>query len=274
MNSVRDWFLPWDGSQVGPVIGWPFPQSQLHLCPCTSCRQDTFCVESFVGGLVSLSLHWGTCLASGGDSVMLHIPHCQESQLESPSWTPWSLHHPRSLAHLRDAPLSLPTSSHSPDPLSALPTPDPQITLPITSATQFPSSIHFWRQFYFSFSVNFKHHPPFVPSLFTYLLSVYSMVLYGSDPLLSEYLLCLSFCVWLLSLRMIFSSPIHWPANFMMSLFVFNSRLVFRCVNEPHFFLSSLSLISLLRVRVGVEMQHRACIWHLGVGSLLLTTSD
>ena len=24
---------PWDGFQVGPVIGWPFLQSVLHLCP-------------------------------------------------------------------------------------------------------------------------------------------------------------------------------------------------------------------------------------------------
>jgi hypothetical protein len=48
---------PWDGSQVGPVIDWPFLQVLLRICFCTSRRQDTFWVESFVGGLVSLSLH-------------------------------------------------------------------------------------------------------------------------------------------------------------------------------------------------------------------------
>jgi len=31
---------PWAGSQFGPVIGRPFPQSLIHLCPCTSCRQE------------------------------------------------------------------------------------------------------------------------------------------------------------------------------------------------------------------------------------------
>jgi hypothetical protein len=33
------------GWQVGPVIGWTFPQSLLHPYPCTSCRQD----KLFVG---------------------------------------------------------------------------------------------------------------------------------------------------------------------------------------------------------------------------------
>jgi hypothetical protein len=44
---------PWNRSQVGPVIGWPFPQSLLHLCHCTPYRQDKFWVKGFVGGLVS-----------------------------------------------------------------------------------------------------------------------------------------------------------------------------------------------------------------------------
>ena len=43
---------PWDESQVGLVIGWPFPQSLIHFCPCISFRQDKFWVESSVGGLV------------------------------------------------------------------------------------------------------------------------------------------------------------------------------------------------------------------------------
>jgi hypothetical protein len=47
-------FLTWDGSQVGPVIGWLFPQTLLHLDPYTSYRQDRFGVEGFVGGLMSL----------------------------------------------------------------------------------------------------------------------------------------------------------------------------------------------------------------------------
>ena len=37
------------------------------------------------------------------------------------------------------------------------------------------------------------------------------------------------FCVWIISLRMIFSSSIHWPENFMKSLF-FNCCIVLHCV--------------------------------------------
>ena len=60
---------PWDGSLVEPVIGWPFPQSLLHF----SCMQDKFWVENFVGGLVSLRHHWGSCLATGGGLLKFHI---------------------------------------------------------------------------------------------------------------------------------------------------------------------------------------------------------
>jgi hypothetical protein len=37
------------------------------LCPCTCCRQDTFWVEGFVGGFLSLSFYWESCLATGSD---------------------------------------------------------------------------------------------------------------------------------------------------------------------------------------------------------------
>lgn len=55
--------LPWGRSQV---IVWLFPL--LH-------RQDKFWVnEGFVGGLLSSSLHWKSCLAPGGGHFSLHIP--------------------------------------------------------------------------------------------------------------------------------------------------------------------------------------------------------
>jgi hypothetical protein len=57
---------PWDGSQIGPAIGWPFPQSLLHLCPCISGRQDKFWDKSFVVGLMFLFLYWGSFQATGG----------------------------------------------------------------------------------------------------------------------------------------------------------------------------------------------------------------
>jgi hypothetical protein len=47
------------------------------------------------------------------------------------------------------------------------------------------------------------------------------------------YQMC-SFCYWVTSLRMIFSSSILLPLNFMMPL-PFNSLVVHHCVNIPHF---------------------------------------
>jgi hypothetical protein len=41
----------------------------------TSCRQDTFWVEGFVGGLLSLYIYWESCLATGGSHFRLHVPH-------------------------------------------------------------------------------------------------------------------------------------------------------------------------------------------------------
>jgi hypothetical protein len=54
--------LPWDGSQVGSVIGCLFPQTLLRLYPSTSRRQDRFWIEGFVGGLMSASLLWKSYL--------------------------------------------------------------------------------------------------------------------------------------------------------------------------------------------------------------------
>lgn len=54
----------WVMSQVKPIMGWSFPQSLFHLYPCNSCRQDIFWGEGFMCGLVSLSLHWKSCLVS------------------------------------------------------------------------------------------------------------------------------------------------------------------------------------------------------------------
>ena len=49
----------------------------LSLCsiphPYSSCRQDKFWVEIFMGELVSLSLHWGSYMATGDDLFRFHI---------------------------------------------------------------------------------------------------------------------------------------------------------------------------------------------------------
>jgi hypothetical protein len=54
----------------------------------------------------------------------------------------------------------------------------------------------------------------------------------------SAYCVCY-FCDWVTLHRMIFSSSIYLPVNFMKSLF-FNSWVVFHCVNVPHFLYPSL----------------------------------
>jgi len=52
---------------------------------------------------------------------------------------------------------------------------------------------------------------------------------------ISKYIPCMSFWIWVTSLRMIFSSSIHLPAKSMMSLF-FYSWMLFHYINGPHFY--------------------------------------
>ena len=128
-----------------PVTGWPFLQSMLHFCPCTSFRQDEFWVESFMGGLVSLSLHWESCLAaevvSSGFMSPLLGTLAKVTHIDS-----WELPYPRSLELPRDPTPSAAAVFHSilhpSGPLSCL---SPYLILnppipPFThSPTQFPS---------------------------------------------------------------------------------------------------------------------------------------
>jgi hypothetical protein len=72
-NIVRTGSFSWDESQVGLVNGQPFIQSLLHFCTCISFRQEQFGVKSFIGGLVSLSLHWASCLTTRGGLFRLYI---------------------------------------------------------------------------------------------------------------------------------------------------------------------------------------------------------
>jgi hypothetical protein len=50
------------GFQVGTVIGWLFHHSLFHVYLCKYGRQGKIWVEDFMGGLMSLSLHWESCL--------------------------------------------------------------------------------------------------------------------------------------------------------------------------------------------------------------------
>jgi len=59
-------FLTWDGSQVGLVIGWQFPQ----------CLLNRYIYASLVDldGLMAPFLHWNPSLARGGGHFSHHIP--------------------------------------------------------------------------------------------------------------------------------------------------------------------------------------------------------
>jgi hypothetical protein len=46
---------PWDGSQLEPVIEWPFLQSLLQFCSCMYFRQEQFGDDKFECGFVSPS---------------------------------------------------------------------------------------------------------------------------------------------------------------------------------------------------------------------------
>ena len=81
---------PWDGSQVGTLIGCPFLQSLFHLCPYISFRQDKFWVKSFVGRLVSLSSIGGPAwlqeVASSGSMSPLLVVLAKVTHIEL--WEP------------------------------------------------------------------------------------------------------------------------------------------------------------------------------------------
>ena len=65
---------PWDGSSwAGYCLSIP-PVSTSCPVPAFLVDMDTFWVKSVVGGLVSLLLHWYSCLGRGEGLSKLHIP--------------------------------------------------------------------------------------------------------------------------------------------------------------------------------------------------------
>jgi hypothetical protein len=98
------------------------------------------------------TLHWTSCLATGGGYFSLNIPYCKETQLGSPWYTPMDFPHPRSPDCLRDAsPLQFlffcsdPSSSTHTLPIS-----DPHLCSPLhLSPIQFQLSIYYQCLFYF-----------------------------------------------------------------------------------------------------------------------------
>jgi len=173
---------PWDGSQVGLVIGWPFSQSlisppSLHIC---TDRINLRWKVLWVVWCLSL-LHWGSCLPTGGIFFRFQW---SESQLRSPSLILWCLPYPKSLSCPGDAP---PTSSalsvadfHSFSwPFSHLlsfPTPDTEL-LPISPLSKFPPSFFLLWLFSSPLLIEIQASLPVPFSLFSFVGSVmYSMV--------------------------------------------------------------------------------------------------
>jgi hypothetical protein len=57
INDVRVGSCPWNGSQFGAVINWPFPLSLFFVFKHLVDRTNFGWKISFVGGLLSLSFH-------------------------------------------------------------------------------------------------------------------------------------------------------------------------------------------------------------------------
>ena len=140
-----EWLPSWVSYWLA-ILSLSAPSIPPSPCACISCRQDKFWVKSFVGGFMSLLLHWGSYLVIGAGFFRFHIPNA----VRSPSLI---LGHPpylRSLSRPGDAP-HLPTPSvadiHSftwPSAISPslfTPDPDPPMALPIPSPIQFPPFI-------------------------------------------------------------------------------------------------------------------------------------
>ena len=74
---------PWDGSQVGPVIGWHSVSAPSSI-PALLVSEIKFWVEGFVGGLVVVPVTLLGFLPSYRRwSLQVSYPHCCESQLWS-----------------------------------------------------------------------------------------------------------------------------------------------------------------------------------------------
>jgi hypothetical protein len=86
----------WAESQFGPETRPPFPQAFLHICLCSSFRQELLWVRVSVCGMAIHPSTWCPCLSTGGASV-----HCRAFHLMSLPLSPESVSLPRSLVHSR-----------------------------------------------------------------------------------------------------------------------------------------------------------------------------
>lgn len=200
------------GFELGRVLfGFSFT---FCSTPAFLLDQDKFWTAGFVDGLVSLSLHWRSCLATGSDLFMFHVPTIGLRLL---LWTPGSLPYARSLGLPKDSLLhhqQLEISIHFFDSLGLSSAFSPLLFLPPHS---FPPPL--------SHSGPALPLPPMIV-LFPHLSMIQAFLLGPSNlfnffgslgyvmyfminiHLISEYTLCMYFGIWVTSLG-IFSSSIH-----------------------------------------------------------------
>ena len=139
---------------MGLKLGQLLVRHSLGLCLilnlCISCGQDKFWVRSFVGGFVSLLIHGGSCLATGGDPFRFHIPSAVSpplifrypplSQFSVTSWRYFS--YPWCVSDFHSFPWP---SGHLSCPFSHLIMNSFPIPLPIPFTTEFiPSTCLLW----------------------------------------------------------------------------------------------------------------------------------
>ena len=155
-------------------------------------------------------------------------------------WVPspqcWAFHwvlkvsSPRSLVLSRVSshlpPPNLHISIHSANPLGFFPVPPPRSCSPFFLVSPLPSRFfptpashdYFLHPFKWDWSILTWDFIVKLPN-FCRLYPRYS-VLFGLYPFISEDILCMSFCVWVTSHKMIFSSSVHLPEKLKMFSFL------------------------------------------------------
>lgn len=218
------------------------PASLLYLCPCTSCRQDIFWMEGFVGELVSLFLLWEFCLATGGGETLGSIspllwvsasyPHRLLGAFPIPGL--WNIlempQSPTLTPHI--TPKAADFHSFSWTSILSLPTHNPEPT-PFPSLSPLPHSFHL---------------PP-ITVLFPLLSEIQTSFL-GLSFLFSFFgsLNCIMGILYFVANIHKWVHTMHvllvWVTSLRMILFIclqntwchcFNSWIVWHYINEPHF---------------------------------------
>ena len=158
--------------EMGLTLCWLLAGHSLSLCSTPnssfSCRMYTFWEESFVGVLMSLWLHWGSCLATEVSLLRLYISNAVSHTTKDPHWILGTSSIPGLHLFLQMPPTCTVPSVSSTFPLILmviwlsclpLPTSEPELptSFPISSPIQFLSSICLPWPFHSTFQMRLKH---------------------------------------------------------------------------------------------------------------------